>query len=152
MTATSRIPLWVFGARGMLAGELLRLLELHPGLELAGAVSRTESDLREAHPHLAIPATERGRLNALVAAGKGSAQDVEFLKSQLNGAAYRAVREEAMAIREALVRLDREALVLTSLHPRLNQPMRLVDSLFFVAEHDDHHISAISNLLRKPVG
>jgi N-acetyl-gamma-glutamyl-phosphate reductase common form len=57
VSATSRIPLWVFGARGMLAGELFRLLELHPGLELAGAVSRTSSDLREAHPHLALPAT-----------------------------------------------------------------------------------------------
>jgi N-acetyl-gamma-glutamyl-phosphate reductase common form len=57
VSADVRIPLWVFGARGMLAGELLRLLELHPGLELAGAVSRTSSDLREAHPHLALPPT-----------------------------------------------------------------------------------------------
>jgi uncharacterized damage-inducible protein DinB len=39
-----------------------------------------------------------------------------------------------------------------SVHPRLNQPMRLIDSLYFVAEHDDHHIAAMSNLLRKPVG
>lgn len=31
----------------------------------------------------------------------------------------------------------------TSLHPRLKQPMRLVDHLFFVAEHDDHHLAKI---------
>ena len=32
-------------------------------------------------------------------------------------------------------------------HPRLGTPMRLVDHLYFVAEHDDHHLGAISNLL-----
>ncbi|HEX6334803.1 MAG TPA: DinB family protein [Flavisolibacter sp.] len=36
-----------------------------------------------------------------------------------------------------------------SQHPRLGQPMRLVDSLFFVAEHDDHHITRVSTILRK---
>jgi uncharacterized damage-inducible protein DinB len=29
------------------------------------------------------------------------------------------------------------------LHPRLHQPMRLVDHLYFVAEHDDHHLAKI---------
>ena len=29
------------------------------------------------------------------------------------------------------------------LHPRLKKPMRLVDHLFFVAEHDDHHLAWI---------
>lgn len=28
-------------------------------------------------------------------------------------------------------------------HPRLKTPMRLVDHLFFVAEHDDHHLARI---------
>lgn len=28
-------------------------------------------------------------------------------------------------------------------HPRLQKPMRLVDHLFFVAEHDDHHLASI---------
>ena len=46
---------------------------------------------------------------------------------------------------------DEHMLSRTSVHPRLNQPMRLIDSLYFVAEHDDHHLAAISNLLRKPV-
>lgn len=31
----------------------------------------------------------------------------------------------------------------TLLHPRLQQPMRLVDHLYFVAEHDDHHLAKI---------
>ena len=36
----------------------------------------------------------------------------------------------------------------TALHPRLKTPMRLVDHLFFVAEHDDHHLAQIWNILR----
>ena len=33
------------------------------------------------------------------------------------------------------------------LHPRLKQPMRLIDHLYFVAEHDDHHLARIRELL-----
>lgn len=33
-------------------------------------------------------------------------------------------------------------------HPRLKTPMRLADHLFFVAEHDDHHLARIHELLR----
>lgn len=36
----------------------------------------------------------------------------------------------------------------TALHPRLKTPMRLVDHLFFVAEHDDHHLAQIWDLLK----
>ncbi|MGH9500041.1 MAG: DinB family protein [Terriglobales bacterium] len=34
------------------------------------------------------------------------------------------------------------------LHPRLKQPMRLVDHLYFVAEHDDHHLARMWELVR----
>jgi uncharacterized damage-inducible protein DinB len=34
----------------------------------------------------------------------------------------------------------------TMLHPRLQQPMRMVDHLFFAAEHDDHHLARIWEL------
>jgi uncharacterized damage-inducible protein DinB len=63
-----------------------------------------------------------------------------------------AFTTERQKILETAYNLDKEMLERTSVHPRLNQPMRLIDALFFVAEHDDHHIAAISNLLRKPVG
>jgi uncharacterized damage-inducible protein DinB len=35
----------------------------------------------------------------------------------------------------------------TALHPRLKTPMRLVDHLYFVAEHDDHHLAYIWQLI-----
>jgi uncharacterized damage-inducible protein DinB len=33
-------------------------------------------------------------------------------------------------------------------HPRLKTPMRLVDHLYFVAEHDDHHLARIWEMVR----
>lgn len=57
---------------------------------------------------------------------------------------------ERQKILETVYGFDEELLSRISVHPRLNQSMRLIDSLYFVAEHDDHHISAISTLLRKP--
>jgi len=32
-------------------------------------------------------------------------------------------------------------------HPRMKTPMRLADHLYFVAEHDDHHLARICELL-----
>ncbi len=57
---------------------------------------------------------------------------------------------ERQRILETVYDFDRGTLGLVSIHPRLQQPMRLIDSLYFVAEHDDHHIAKISGLLRKP--
>ena len=78
-----RVPLWVLGGRGMLAGELLRLLELHPALRLAGAVSRTPSELEAAHPHLAVPPLEDGP-EPLAAHACTSEQAEEALKRELD--------------------------------------------------------------------
>lgn len=37
---------------------------------------------------------------------------------------------------------------ISALHPRLNQPMRIVDIAFFDAEHDDYHMGRIGELIR----
>lgn len=47
-------PVFVAGARGLLAGEFLRLLAAHPSLRLAGAYSRGGTgSLTDSHPQLA---------------------------------------------------------------------------------------------------
>ncbi len=55
------------------------------------------------------------------------------------------------AAREALVRrldaLEPEDFARKSQHPRLGTDMRLVDLLFFTAEHDDHHLAEVTVLL-----
>jgi uncharacterized damage-inducible protein DinB len=43
--------------------------------------------------------------------------------------------------------LDDAALQRTAHHPRLDQPMRVLDLMMFAAEHDDHHLARITELL-----
>jgi uncharacterized damage-inducible protein DinB len=45
-----------------------------------------------------------------------------------------------------LAQLTPAQLARTALHPRLRQPMSVVDLCFFVAEHDDHHLRTIDEL------
>src|SRR5260221_5056750 len=42
---------------------------------------------------------------------------------------------------------DEATALISSIHPRLKQEMRLIDSLFFIAEHDDHELTKIRQLL-----
>jgi len=44
--------------------------------------------------------------------------------------------------------LEPESFARVAIHPRLNIPMRLVDMLYFQAEHDDYHLARISELVR----
>lgn len=57
---------------------------------------------------------------------------------------FRAARGATVARLDAL---PAAALTRTALHPRLAQPMTVVDLCFFVAEHDDHHLARITEIL-----
>lgn len=54
---------------------------------------------------------------------------------------------ERQKILNTVISFDEEMLNKRSEHPRLKTSFRLIDSLFFVAEHDDHHIAHITTLL-----
>lgn len=54
-----------------------------------------------------------------------------------------AERAETIAFLDNINMLDEHK---TSRHPRLQQPMRLIDLAYFVAEHDDHHIARIKEI------
>lgn len=56
---------------------------------------------------------------------------------------FRAAREKSVSCLEDL---PPETFARTVLHPRLKTPMRFVDHLYFVAEHDDHHLARIWEL------
>jgi uncharacterized damage-inducible protein DinB len=47
---------------------------------------------------------------------------------------------------ERIARMTPAELSRTALHPRLRQPMSVVDLCFFVAEHDDHHLRTIREM------
>jgi uncharacterized damage-inducible protein DinB len=58
-------------------------------------------------------------------------------------------REARLAMVDRLEGIDAALFGCTLLHPRLKEPMRLVDHLFFVAEHDDHHLAIIWEMIRE---
>jgi uncharacterized damage-inducible protein DinB len=57
-------------------------------------------------------------------------------------------REQRQLFVSKLLNLNDEQLLCSSLHPRLKTPMRIIDLAFFVAEHDDHHLASIRELLK----
>jgi uncharacterized damage-inducible protein DinB len=56
---------------------------------------------------------------------------------------FRSARQKLVSRLDAL---DSNGPGLTALHPRLEQPMRMIDLAFFIAEHDDHHLAKITDL------
>jgi len=86
---------------------------------------------------------------ALHAADMSNRKTYEADHNQLSMAAilvdFRAQRTQLV---DRLDNLAPEQFALVAHHPRLNVPMRLVDMIFFQAEHDDFHLARISELIR----
>ena len=59
-----------------------------------------------------------------------------------------AFRKERMAFVRRLDAYDEVFVQRIALHPRLNVRIRVLDLAFFIAEHDDHHLARISELIR----
>jgi uncharacterized damage-inducible protein DinB len=59
-------------------------------------------------------------------------------------AGFRAARERLL---KRVDGLDQSMFARAIPHPRLKTPMRLADHLYFVAEHDDHHLARIWEIL-----
>lgn len=57
---------------------------------------------------------------------------------------FRSLRTRFVALLEGA---DTALLERHALHPRLKTPMRLIDMAQFTAEHDDHHLACITELL-----
>jgi uncharacterized damage-inducible protein DinB len=62
------------------------------------------------------------------------------------GEILRGFRELRTATIKRLDELGGDLFARSAIHPRLNVPMRLVDLLFFTAEHDDYHLTRIAEL------
>ena len=58
---------------------------------------------------------------------------------------FRKAREKLLM---RMDELDASLFAFAIPHPRLKKPMRLVDHLYFVAEHDDHHLAIIWELIQ----
>jgi uncharacterized damage-inducible protein DinB len=58
---------------------------------------------------------------------------------------FRQTRKDTL---QKLEKLTEEHVFLSALHPRLKTPMRTMDLFLFVAEHDDHHLLTITEILQ----
>ena len=58
---------------------------------------------------------------------------------------FKQTREQTVLMLE---KLDEQTIFKSALHPRLKTPMRTMDLFLFVAEHDDHHLVSITELMR----
>jgi uncharacterized damage-inducible protein DinB len=77
--------------------------------------------------------------NAKTMAANHNSKPVDELLKQFKDARNRLINRVS--------NFDEATASLTALHPRLQTPMRLIDSLFFVAEHDDHELTKIRQLI-----
>jgi hypothetical protein len=57
---------------------------------------------------------------------------------------FRSAREHII---KRLENLTKEQAAIASLHPRLNHRMRILDWVYFMSEHDDHHITKIREII-----
>lgn len=47
----------------------------------------------------------------------------------------------------SLSKLEERDVYKAAIHPRIKKPMRIMDLFLFVAEHDDHHLSRITEII-----
>jgi uncharacterized damage-inducible protein DinB len=58
---------------------------------------------------------------------------------------FRQLRKATIILLEGI---DEATVFKSALHPRLKTPMRTMDLFLFVADHDDHHLARITELMR----
>lgn len=151
-------------------------VELHPNLSarLRGTPARLEETLRgHSHKILIKKAQEKwsaqehaGHLLDLEPLWLARVDDYVAASNELtiadlnnrktddanhNERSLERILTEFRAARESLLKrvdeLDPLLFAQAIVHPRLKTPMRLVDHLYFVAEHDDHHLARIWELV-----
>lgn len=60
-------------------------------------------------------------------------------------ATFQSERKETLAL---LVDMKEEEFLKASLHPRLQQRLRIIDLAYFIAEHDRHHLAHIRQIIQ----
>ena len=151
-------------------------LDLLPNLRarLRGTPARLEETLR-GRPHEILVAKPQGKWSAQehaghlldletlwlarledYAAARGELTPADLTNRKTDEANHNArpleqLLAEFRAARATLLQradeLDASLFAQTLLHPRLKTPMRLADHLYFVAEHDDHHLARIWEMI-----
>jgi uncharacterized damage-inducible protein DinB len=141
-----------------LAGTPARLEEITRNIDEPVLVKKVDGkwSIKEEAGHLSdLEPLWLGRLEELVS-GLKELRAADLTNQQTHKANHNATpieeilkrfRESRLQFVARLWNLDEESLSHSSLHPRLKTPMRIIDLAYFVAEHDDHHLSRIREML-----
>ena len=167
----SQVPVW-FERKF----EFTFPVELHPNVcaRLRGTPARLEEALRGRSREILIKKAQgkwsaqehAGHLLDLEALWLARVEDYAAARDQLtvadlrnrktdeadyNACPLEQILAEFRAGRGRLLKrvdeLDASLFARAILHPRLKTPLRLVDHLYFVGEHDDHHLARIWELV-----
>ncbi len=152
-------PLGVFpGIVERLRGTPARIADLVKGVPHAMLVRRL-SDRWSVNEHIGhlidLDELDHQRLDEFLA-GATALSEADMSNERTSEAGYNDVltatildylRARRTALVERLESLTDEQVARTALHPRLQVPMRVVDWAYFVAEHDDHHVARIRELI-----
>jgi hypothetical protein len=152
---------------GWLANILERLRGTHPRMmSITTGVSEAELmfkpdgkwSIKEHIGHLGdLEELHTGRLDDF-AQRKKTLRSADMSNAKTEGAHHNSrslddLLEDFKSKRDALLRqfetMDDETQMVKAVHPRLNIPMRPVDVGFFTAEHDDHHLAGIREIINR---
>jgi hypothetical protein len=158
-TFTFDFPVEVFpGIVERLRGTPARIAELVRGVPHGMLINRAAGrwSVNEHVGHLIdLDDLDHVRLNEYIA-GADALSAADMTNQKTHEAGYNDVaintlidyfRERRLDLVNRLESLSDDIIVRTALHPRLQRPLRLVDWTFFVAEHDDHHLARIRELI-----
>ncbi len=132
-----------------------RLRDLDPKLLVAR--DRDSWSIQENAGHLLqVETLWHGRLDDFAGAVEtlraADMENRETKRADYNREALASILDRFRDSRRRLVSrieaLDPPARQRQALHPRLGVPMRVVDLMFFAAEHDDYHLARITELIR----
>lgn len=141
-----------------LRGTPARLEDLTRGLA-PDILTRRDHDRWSMQEHaghlLDLEGLDAGRLDDFEA-GRASLRAADMSNRKTHEAAHNERRAEDLLGELRRGRLefvrrlegyDEEFVRRTSLHPRLQVPMRVIDLAHFISEHDDHHLASVTELI-----
>lgn len=138
-----------------LRGTPARLEELLLGIDRDQLTTRRNEkwSIQEQAGHLLdLESLWSARVDDFLALGKERLSPADLQNRKTHEANHNArniadllkeFRSARTALAQRLDTLDAPLFRRTLLHPRLEQPLRLVDHLYFIAEHDDHNLAKI---------
>jgi hypothetical protein len=143
-----------------LKGAAPRIEELVSGMDEATISKRLNNEwsVKEHIGHLAdLEALHDGRIDDFIhgaevlrAADMSNKATYDAPHNDVSIAGHLAtLRRVRAAFINRILALDEQVLDRKALHPRLKQMVNLPDIMYFVAEHDNHHLMRIAEILGK---